>query len=188
MNVEVHHRGARDAVFALRIARGDRSAVEEAEPHRLRCLGMVARRPGADKRVGSGVGHYRIDGGDSAAGSAKGGFQRARRHRGIAVEIDHSFLGRDVPQLVDVFVAVAQRDDIEIGHRRLMPDQRVKPLVRKTLLDGAQAIRPFRMTRSGDMIEAGGGVIIECRHCGSIFPLSGLSKLIRLSSCVRRMR
>ena len=51
MDVEIDHRGAADAVFALGVARGDRGVVEEAEAHRLADLGMMAGRPHRDERI-----------------------------------------------------------------------------------------------------------------------------------------
>ena len=45
MDVEIDHGGARDAVFALGVARGNGGIVEEAKAHRLVDLGMMAGRP-----------------------------------------------------------------------------------------------------------------------------------------------
>ena len=51
MHVEIDHGGALDAVFALRMARGDRGIVEEAEAHRRRFLGVMAGRAHGDEGV-----------------------------------------------------------------------------------------------------------------------------------------
>ena len=47
-------RDAREASRS-RVRRGDRDAVEEAEAHRLRVLGVMSRRPDQRKRAGAGT-------------------------------------------------------------------------------------------------------------------------------------
>ena len=109
MDVEIDDRRAADAVFALGVARRDRDIVEEAEAHRLGDLGMVTGRAHRDERIGVGSGHHRVGCGHRAADAAHHGFPGARRHRRVAVDIDHAAGGGDVPELADIMLAMAQR-------------------------------------------------------------------------------
>ena len=52
MDVEIDDRRARDAVLVLRMARGDRGVVEEAESHRAGGFGVMAGRPRGDEGIG----------------------------------------------------------------------------------------------------------------------------------------
>ncbi len=90
MDVEIDDGGAPDPVFALGVARGNGDVVEEAKAHRLVDLGMMAGRPHRHERVVVGAGHHRVGGRDRAADAAHDRFPGARRHRGVAVEIDQA--------------------------------------------------------------------------------------------------
>ena len=92
MHVEIDDRGALDAVLSLRMARGDRRVVEQAEAHRPRGLGVVAGRAGGDEGVGGLAGHHLVDRVHGAAGRAQRRLEAARRHRGVGVEPHHALL------------------------------------------------------------------------------------------------
>ena len=78
MDVEIDDRHPLGAVRRLGVARGDRGVVEEAEAHRVRGFGVMARRAGCDKGVANLAAHDLIDGEDRAAGRSQRGFVAAR--------------------------------------------------------------------------------------------------------------
>ena len=156
MDVEIDHRGARDAVFALGVAGGDRGIVEEAEAHRLADFGMMAGRAHRDERVVVRAGHHRIGRRHRAADAAHHGFPGARRHRGVAVDIDQAAGGRDVAELADIMLAMAQRHRIETAFRRLAAHQRLEAVLAEHLGDRAQPVGPLGMSRRRQMVETGG--------------------------------
>src|SRR5439155_12849760 len=78
----------------------------------------------------------------------------ARRHRGVAVDISHAARRRDMAQLRDVMLVVAERDEIEIAFRRLAALKTVEAFVRQHLVDRAQPVGAFRMSWRRDVIEA----------------------------------
>jgi hypothetical protein len=92
---------------------------------------------------------------DRAADAAHHRFPRARRHRGVAIDIDQSAGRRDVAQLGDVVLVVAERDEVEIALRRLVAHQELEALMRQRLLHRAQAVRPFGVSGRRDVVEAG---------------------------------
>ena len=155
MHVEIDDGRARDAVFALGVARGDGDVVEEAEAHRLADLGVVAGRAHRDEGVAMLARHHGFGRRDRAADAAHHRFPRARRHRGVAIDIDQSAGRRDVAQLGDVVLVVAERDEVEIALRRLVAHQELEALMRQRLLHRAQAVGPFGVSGRRDVVEAG---------------------------------
>ena len=104
---------------------------------------------------------------DRAADAAHHSFPGARRHRGVAVDIDEAAGRRDVAQLVDIMLAMAERDEIEAAFRRLAAHQRIETFLAEHLGDRAQTIGPFGMARWRQMIEAGGMGQQKCGHAAS---------------------
>ena len=58
-------------------------------------------------------------------------------------------------QLGDVVLVVAERDEIEIAFRRLVPHQELEALMRQRFLHRAQPVRPLGMARRRVVFEAG---------------------------------
>ena len=166
MHVEIDDRRAFDVVAVLRVARRDRRVVEQAEAHRPRHLGVMAGRTHGDEGVRRFLVHHLVDRPHGAAGAAQCRLEAARRHRGVGVEPHHAFAfrRRGVADRLDVIHRVAERDDLERRHRRLLARQHLEPLVLQRLLDGAQAIRPLGMAERGEVIEAGGMAEEEGGH------------------------
>ncbi len=50
---------------------------------------------------------------------------------------------------------MAERDEVDRRRRGLLTHERLELLVVKHTLDGAQPVRPLRMTRRVEMVEAG---------------------------------
>ena len=164
MHVEIDDRGARDAVLLLRVARRDGGVVEQAKAHRPRGLGVMAGRARGDEGVGRLFGQHLVDGEDGAADRAQRRLERAGRHRGVGVEPHHAFLGRGVADLDDVVHRMAQRDDLEVRHRRLLARQRLELFRLQRLLDGAQPVGPLGMAGRRQMFKASGVADQESGH------------------------
>ncbi len=156
MDVEIDDRGAFDAVFALGVTGGDRGIVEEAEAHRLADFGMMAGRAHRDEGVVMLTCHHGVGRGDRAADAAHHGFPGARRHRGVAVDIDQAAGRCDVAEFADIMLAVAERDGIEAAFRRLAAHQRLEAVFAQHLGDRAQPVGSFRVPRGRQMVETGG--------------------------------
>ena len=156
MHVEIDDGRALGAVLSLRVARGDRGAVEQAEAHRPRRLGVVAGRAHGDEGIVDLAAHHLVDRFHAAADRAQRRLEAARRHRGVGIEPHHAFLGRGVADRLDVIHRMAERDDLGRRHRRLLARQRLELLVLERLLDGAQAVRPLGMADRRLVFEAGG--------------------------------
>jgi hypothetical protein len=176
MDVEIDHGGARDAVGALGVARRDRGMIEEAKAHRLVGLGVMAGRPGGEERILMGAGHDRVGCGDRAADGAHHRFPGARRHRGIAVEIDQAAGGRDVPQFLDVMLVVAQHHGIERAFGGLAAHEFVEPAFAEGFLDRANPVGSFGMSRRRQMVEAGPMFQQKCGHAGDPGALSAAAQ------------
>ena len=93
VHIEIHHRHALGPVRGLRMARGDGGAVEKAEAHGNRALGMVAGRAHGDKGVMRLARHHRIHGGDRAASGAQRRLPGAGRHGRVSVKPDQPLGG-----------------------------------------------------------------------------------------------
>jgi hypothetical protein len=167
MDVEIDHRGAGDTVFALGVARGDRGVVEEAKAHRLVDLGMMAGRAYRDERVVMTARHHSIGGGDRTADATHHRLPGARRHRGIAVDIDQAARWRDMPEFLDIMLAMAQRDRIETALRRFAAHQGIEPILPEHFANGAQPVGAFRMAGRRGMVEAG---LMRKQQCGHATP------------------
>ena len=139
----------------LRVARGDRDVVEEAEAHRPCRLGVMAGRAHARRRhwrrlpvITSSIAAHR------AADAAHRRLEGARRHRGVGVELHQAARRRDVTQLGDVVLGGRARRD-----RDRHPAPARAPASgsshRRALLDRAQAVRPLGMARRREVVEAG---------------------------------
>ncbi len=70
MHVEIDDGDALGAVLFLRVTGGDGRAVEQAEAHRPRALGVVAGRAHGDEGIGGGPRHHLVDRAHAAAGRA----------------------------------------------------------------------------------------------------------------------
>ena len=98
-------------------------------------------------------GHDFIDRARCGADRPQRGFEAAGRHRGVGVELHQALLGRRVADCLDVAHGMTQRDRFEGGGRRLLADQRLKPLLFENALDRAQPLRPLGMARRVEVIE-----------------------------------
>ena len=156
VDVEIDDRHPLGAVLLLCVTRRDCRAVEQAEAHRLCGLGVVPGRAHGYESVRHLAGHDLVDGERAAANRAQRRLQTARRHRGVGVEPHHALVGRCVADGVDVIGRMAERDDIRLGHRRLLARQYLEAFVLERLLDGAQAVGPLRVPRRGKVVQAGG--------------------------------
>ena len=106
---------------------------EEAEAHRLVGLGVMAGRPRRDKGVVVLACDHRVGRRHRAADAAHHRFPGARRHRGVAVEIDDAArCRRDVAQLVDIMPVVTERDQVERAFGRRFAHQTLELAVAKT--------------------------------------------------------
>lgn len=94
--------------------------------------------------------------GDGAAHAAQNRFPGAGRHRGVAVDESKALTWRDVAQLINQMIGVAQRGRIERTLRRQHAGKGAKAFLTECRIDGAQPIRTFRMPGRHDMIEACG--------------------------------
>jgi hypothetical protein len=113
---------------------------------------MVTRRAHRDERIRVGAGHHRIGCRHRAADAAHDSFPGARRHRGVAVDIDHAALRGDVPELADIMLAMAQRDGIQIAFRRLAARERFEAIFGHNLSHGAQPVGTLGVSRRRDMV------------------------------------
>src|SRR5882672_6825489 len=164
MNVEVDESGAVDAVALLSVARRDGRVVEQTKPHGSRSLSVVTGWTRSDKGVRDAAGHHLVDGVGTAAGRAQRGLEAARRHRGVSVDLNQAAGGRRIVKSGDIVHRMAERDGVEIGRRRVGTDQALELVACKDSLDRSQPIRPFRMARRRQMIEAGRMRYKERRH------------------------
>ena len=94
VDVEIDDRDALCAVDGLRVAGGDGGIVEEAETHRRRRFGVMARRPRGDEGVFDLAGHHLVDREHRSPGGADRRLPGAGRHGGVLVDPDAPFLGR----------------------------------------------------------------------------------------------
>ena len=116
----------------------------------------MAGRAHRDEGVLVLAGHHRVGRGDRAADAAHHGFPGARRHRGVAVDIDHAAGRRDMAEFADIMLAMAQRHRIEAAFRRLAAHQQLEAIFAEHLVDRAQPVGPFGVSRRRQMVEAGG--------------------------------
>src|SRR5262245_54593937 len=96
MHIEVDNCDALGPVFLLRMTRGNRDVVEQAETHRTLRFGMMAGRPGGDEGVRCLLSHDLVDRVDGTTGCPQCGLEAARRHRGVGIDPDHALLWRRV--------------------------------------------------------------------------------------------
>src|SRR5712671_370731 len=155
MDIEVDDRGAVDAVALLSVARRDGRVVEQTKSHGSRSLGMVTGRTRSHKRIRDAAGHHFVDGVDAATRCAQRGLEAPWRHRGVSVDLNQAAGGRCFAQGGDIVHRMAERDGFELGCRCFGAHEVLKPLALKDPLNRSQPIRPFRMTRWRQMIEAG---------------------------------
>ena len=121
VDVPIGDQHAANAVLALRIARRDGDAVEEAKSHAARRRGVMARRPHDAESVSNALVEDRVHRVQDAAGGTQRSIQRARSDDRVAgaqlVKAGHD-LALHQP---DVRAAVAQRDFVLNGDARLDP-------------------------------------------------------------------
>ena len=117
---------------------------------------MMTGRAHRDEGIRVGAGHHSVGRRHRAADAAHDSFPGARRHRGVAVDIDHPALRGDMPEFADIMLAMAQRDGIQIAFRRLAARQRLEAIFSQHLGDRAQPVGAFRMAWGRDMVETGG--------------------------------
>src|SRR5258705_926885 len=156
MDIEVDDRGAVDAVALLSITCRNGRVVEQTKPHGSRGLGVVTRWTRGHKCIRDAAGHHLVDGVDAATRGAQRGLEAPWRHRGVSVDLNQAAGGRRIAESGDVVHRVAERDGVKIGGRRVGAHQVLKLLALKDSLNRPQPIRPFRMARRRQMIEAGG--------------------------------
>ena len=153
VHVEIDDRGARNAVFLLRVARRDGGVVEQAEAHWPRGLGVVAGWPRGDEGIGGLLRHHLIDRKHAAANRPQSSLEGARRHRGVGVDMNQPFLGRGVADFLDVVHRVTQGDDLERRQRRAHAIERLEFFRLQRTLNGAQPVGPLGMTGGRQVIE-----------------------------------
>jgi hypothetical protein len=142
MQVPVDDADAADTRRAQR-RRGDGNVVEEAETHRARVLGVMARRTHERKAIRDLAGTDGLAEVDEPAGGEARGVVRVRRRRRVGVEHDvrvprarrHA---RDVARVVDA-------RELGVG-RRPRADAREPRGVPPPIEQDAQAIRPLGMS------------------------------------------
>src|SRR5215470_11755496 len=155
MDIEVDDRGALDTVALLGVTRRNGGVVEQAKTHGACGLGVVTRWTRRHKCIGDAAGHYLIDRVDAATRRAQRRLEAARRHRGVGVDLHQATAGRRIAESSHIVHGMAERDGVEFGRWRLGANQALELIAGKDPLDGSQPIRPFRMTRRCQMIEAG---------------------------------
>jgi hypothetical protein len=155
VDVEIHHRGPRDAVALLHVAGDDGGGVEEAEPHRADGLGMVPGRAHGAEAVRRTAGDHLVGRHHDAADRAQHRLEGARRHRGVGVEPHQPLLRRGVADFRDVVDRVAQRDRLQRRRGRLHAHEVLETRVFQGLVNGAQPVRPLGMSGRRDVVEAG---------------------------------
>ena len=133
-------------------------------------LGVVPGRAHCDEGVLVLALHHLIGGGHGAADAAHHGFPGARRHRGVAVDIDHARSRRDVAQFADIVLAMAEQHGVEVAFRREVAHQRLETVFAKHLGDRAQPVGAFGMSGWGQVIEAGG---VRQKQCHAISRRNG---------------
>ena len=104
------------------------------------------------------------------ADAAHHGFPGARRHRGIAVDIDQAARRRDMPEFPHIVLAMTQRDRIQTALRRFAAHQGVETIFAEHLADRAQPVGAFRMAGRRGMVEAGR---MRQQQCGHAIPWRG---------------
>src|SRR6204780_1750834 len=103
----------------------------------------------------------------AAAGPPTPRLPGARRHRGVAVDIDEPFRRREMPDFADVMLVVAERDRIERALGRLAAHQAVEALGAEPLIDRAQPVRALGVVGRSLVIETGRVGEIKRGHAGS---------------------
>ena len=142
----------------------DRRVVEQAEAHRRRGLGVMARRSRRNECIRDLLSHHLIDRLACPARRTQHGLERARRHRGVGIEPHHAFLRRGLAHLLDVVHRMRERDHLQARHRRLLARERLEFLMLKRALDRAQTVRPLGMPHRHQVIEASGVAEQERGH------------------------
>ena len=156
MDVKIDDSNTLRAMTLLRVARRDRSIVEQAEAHGPRGLGVVPGRTYRHESICSPAAHHLVDRVHAAAHRSERRLEAAGRHRGIGVEPHHALLGRGVAHRGDVVHRMAERDRFECRHRRFDAGQVLEPLVGECPINSAQPIGTLRMSRRRQVIETGG--------------------------------
>jgi hypothetical protein len=91
----------------------------------------------------------------SAADGAQRSLEAAGRHRSIGIDAHEALARGYVRDLVDEFARMAERDVVDLRLGGAHARQRLEPFVLKRPIDRAQPVRPLRMPRRREVIEAG---------------------------------
>jgi len=170
VDVEIHDRDALGTVADTGVVGCDGGVREQAEAHGAVGLGVVPRRAHLAERVGEAARHHLVDRIEPGADGAQGGVHAAGRHHRIAVEVHAAvaLLGDLARPLdaVQVILGMHAQDRVlhVVAQRRLGASQCVVALMRQHLVDGAHALRPFRMAEARVVVEEIGVCDQQCGH------------------------
>ena len=144
MHVEIDNRDALRPVLGARIKPGDGRVGEQAKPHGVIGLGVVAGRTHLAERVGGAPRHDRVDRVQAGADRAQRRLPCARRHDRIAVDVARAVggAGRDVAHVLQVRDRMREQDVLlhVLAQRRLLAREAFEHVVPQHLVDGAHAI------------------------------------------------
>src|SRR5579872_1882904 len=153
MDVEINNGDALGAMDGARVARRDRSVVEEAEAHRRLGLGVMARRAHRDESVGAAPAHHRVDGARRSARGATRRLERSWRHRRVGVEATQALLRRGALDRGEIRLGMDAQQRLAADQRRRLAREQRKALLLKRPLDRLDALRAFGMAIARVMVE-----------------------------------
>ena len=154
VHVEIGDHHPLQPVRVKRVRRGHGRRVEQAEAHRHRAGGMVARRPHGAEGLGVFARHHRVHGRHAGAGGAQRGLGRFHRHGGVFVQAQQAVEG-GVEQARDQVARVHAQQGVARRARRLAP-RRHRERGAHRVQHRLQPRRALRVPGPGVVRQAGG--------------------------------
>jgi hypothetical protein len=164
MHVPVDDRHPFGAIGFLRMPRGDRRLVEQAEPHGGVLLGMVAGRSGCHKGIVGFLAEHCIHRRHCATDRDQCRFHRARACRGVGIDPRESGFRYGSADLRKVAFRMCQKHRFGCSLGREVPHQRVEMLVFEDSLERFHPVGPLGMARRHQMFETDGIGIVKRGH------------------------
>ena len=156
MHVEIDDRHALGAVNGLRLAGCDRSEIKEAEPHRPRCLGVMAGRPHGHEGVIDPARHDLVHGEDAAAHGMRDRLPGAWAHHDIFRNLDQPRRGSGGLDALDVIGRVDAKKRLLVDPGRQVAMKHLENLALERPFEHEDPIGALRVSGAGIVFEAGG--------------------------------
>ena len=157
MDIEVDDRDALGIVAGAGMERCNGGIVEEAEAHGAAGFSVMAGRTYGAEGIRGLAGEYCIAGSGGGSDPAQGGFERARRHPGIGIELlPFPFRIRNSsPNRADVVFGMSAGDILILAARGLLAVKFRESRVLQDSIDRPQTIDAFGMAGRRLVLETG---------------------------------